>query len=105
MASCSSNSSDGGGKRAAALEALEAQVRASGGDTRELKAPKEAQLAAWIGERARERGIPLADGAAKELATRVGGFVREGDVDRRRPGRAGGQASSRSWLSTVPGRP
>ncbi len=79
-------SSDGGGKRAAALEALEAQVRASGGDTRELKAPKEAQLAAWIGERARERGIPLADGAAKELATRVGGFVREGDVDRRGQG-------------------
>jgi DNA polymerase III delta subunit len=79
-------SSDGGGKRAAALETLEAQVREAGGETREFKAPKEGQLAAWIGERAKERGIPLADGAAKELATRVGGFVREGDVDRRGQG-------------------
>jgi len=77
---------DGGGKRPAALEALEAQIRQAGGETREFKAPKEGQLAAWIGERAKERGIPLAEGAAKELATRVGGFVREGDVDRRGQG-------------------
>ena len=41
----------------------------------------------WIEERAGERGVRLERGAAQELATRVGAFVREGDVDRRRQGR------------------
>jgi DNA polymerase III delta subunit len=68
------------------LEDLAAAVAAAGGDVRELRAPKEGQLAAWIEARARERGVALAAGAARELATRVGGFVREGDVDRRRQG-------------------
>ncbi len=42
-----------------------------------------ARLAAWIDSEARDRGIRLATGAAKELAARIGGFVREGDADRR----------------------
>ena len=62
-------------------------VRAAGGDVRRFEAPREGALAAWIEARARERDIKLAPGAAKELATRVGGFVREGDVDRREQGR------------------
>lgn len=62
-------------------------VRAAGGDVRRFEAPREGALAAWIEARARERQIALATGAAKELATRVGGFVREGDVDRREQGR------------------
>jgi DNA polymerase III delta subunit len=62
-------------------------VRAAGGDVRRFEAPREGALAAWIEGRAKERGIQLAPGAAKELATRVGGFVREGDVDRREQGR------------------
>ena len=37
--------------------------------------------------RAREREIRLGPGAARELATRVGGFVREGDVERQQQGR------------------
>jgi hypothetical protein len=61
-------SSDGGGKRGAALEALETQSLGRRRDPR-VQGPKEGQLAAWIGERAKERGIPLAEGAAKELAT------------------------------------
>jgi len=77
---------DGSNRRAAALVAVAKAVRDAGGEVRELPAPKEGQLANWIEQRARERGIPLAPGAAKELATRVGGFVREGDVDRRRQG-------------------
>jgi DNA polymerase-3 subunit delta len=72
-----------GGRRSAALEQLEAAVRAAGGEAREFRAPREGQLAAWIEARAAERGMRLAPGAAKELAGRVGGFVREGDVDRR----------------------
>lgn len=77
---------DASNRRAVALTALEAAVREAGGEVRELRAPKEGQLAAWIETRARERGIALGPGAARELATRVGGFVREGDVDRRRQG-------------------
>jgi DNA polymerase III delta subunit len=59
---------------------------ARGGRTAELRAPTEGRLAAWIEARAAERGVHLGRGAAHELATRVGGFVREGDVDRRRMG-------------------
>ena len=78
--------STGDGRRAAALEGLEAAVKAAGGEVREFKAPREAGLAAWIGQRAAERGIALDAAAAEELARRVGGFVREGDVDRRGQG-------------------
>jgi DNA polymerase III delta subunit len=78
--------SSDGSRRSKALEDLAAAVAAAGGEVRELRAPKEGQLAAWIEQRAAERGVQLAPGAARELATRVGGFVREGDVDRRRQG-------------------
>src|SRR4029078_6927755 len=36
----------------------------------------------WIESEARERGLTLAPGAAKVLAERVGGFVREADAER-----------------------
>ncbi len=58
----------------------------AGGEARELRAPTEGRLAAWIELRAGERGVLLGRGAAQELAMRIGGFVREGDVDRRRTG-------------------
>ena len=75
-----------GGRRPAGLETIRAAVRARGGETAELRAPTEGRLAAWIEERARERGIRMGRGAAAELGRRLGGFVREGDVDRRRVG-------------------
>ena len=75
---------DGGGKRSAALQALEAAVLTAGGEAREHKAPKEGELTAWIQGRARERGMTIEQPAARELARRVGGFVRESDVDRQR---------------------
>ena len=40
----------------------------------------------WIEERAAERGMRLGRGAGQELANRIGAFVRENDVDRRRQG-------------------
>jgi DNA polymerase III delta subunit len=43
-------------------------------------------MARWIEDRAGERGLRLAPGAARTLAERVGAFVREADVDRRRQG-------------------
>ncbi len=62
-------------------------IRANGGDVRPFVAPRQDALAAWIEQRARERQIKLAGGVARELATRVGGYVREGDVERQQQGR------------------
>ncbi len=67
--------------------ALAEKIRAAGGDVRPLVAPRQDALAAWIEQRARERSIKLEGGVARELATRVGGFVREGDVERQQQGR------------------
>ena len=58
-------------------------IRGAGGTVQAVASPKEGALAAWIDSEAHERGVRLAPGAAKELATRIGGFVREGDADRR----------------------
>lgn len=68
-------------------KALADAIAAAGGVVRRFDAPREGGLAAWLEVRAKERGIALGPGAARELATRVGGFVREGDVDRRQQGR------------------
>ncbi len=77
---------DGSQRRARALEELASAVSAAGGHVRQLVAPKEGGMARWIGERAAERRITIEPAAADLLARRVGGFVREGDVDRRRQG-------------------
>jgi DNA polymerase-3 subunit delta len=77
---------DGGSRRSAALQGLETAVRAAGGEVKAFKAPRQGELAAWIRGRADERDMELTPEAARELARRVGGFVREGDVDRQRQG-------------------
>jgi len=58
-------------------------IAAAGGVVRRHESPREGALAAWIDSEARDLGLRLAPGAAKELARRIGGFVREGDADRR----------------------
>jgi DNA polymerase III delta subunit len=75
------------GKKDPPARAVADAIRALGGEVRRFEAPREGALAGWVEARARERGIALGPGAARELATRVGGFVREGDVDRRNQGR------------------
>lgn len=75
------------GKKDPPSKALSDAIRAAGGEVRRFEAPREGGLAAWVEARARERGIALGPGAARELATRIGGFVHEGDVDRRQQGR------------------
>ena len=72
-----------GRKRSAALVGLEASVKKAGGSSRAHTAPKAHELAGWVTGRGRELGISLDDAAAGELATRVGGYVTDGDVDRR----------------------
>jgi len=78
---------DGSGRRPKSLEDLAATVADAGGDVRQFVAPREGGMARWIEERATERGMRLERGTAEALARKVGAFVREGDVDRRRQGR------------------
>jgi DNA polymerase III delta subunit len=78
---------DGSARRLKSLEDLAAAVAAAGGETRQVVAPREGGMARWIEERATEQGMHLERGAAEALARKVGAFVREGDVDRRRQGR------------------
>jgi len=77
---------DRSAKAPAALDALRELVRGAGGEAREFKAPKGGAMTRWIEDRAAERSIRLEPGAARELATRIGAMVAEGDVDRRRQG-------------------
>lgn len=58
-------------------------VRKAGGEVRGFSAPKAGALAGWIEALARERGVQLGSGAARELASRVGGYVTDNDADRR----------------------
>ena len=61
-------------------------LKAHGGEIRRFQAPTAGGLSRWIDDRARERGLDLTQGSAQELARRVGAFVSEADVDRRRQG-------------------
>jgi DNA polymerase III delta subunit len=62
-------------------------ISAAGGIVREFRAPKAGELSAFIEAEARERGVALGAGAAKELAARIGGFVTQGDAERRHQSR------------------
>ena len=75
------------GTREAPSKTVAEAIRGAGGVVAQLQAPREGALAAWIEARAREREIKLGNGAARELATRIGGFIREGDVERQQQGR------------------
>jgi len=73
-----------GGKATAPSTEMRHAVEALGGSVREFAAPSRERMEAWIADRARELEISLGPGAARLLAERVGAYVREGDVDRRR---------------------
>lgn len=75
---------DGGSRPSKAAEGLREAVKEHGGTVREYPALTRERMERWIGERAGELGLTLGPGAARLLAERVGAFVREGDVDRRR---------------------
>jgi len=70
------------GRKAPPHKPLVEAVASLGGVVREFKAPRAGALAGWIEAEARSRQLVLAAGAAKELATRVGGFVQEHDAER-----------------------
>jgi len=71
------------GAKAPGQPKLAEAIRAAGGALKLFESPKEGGFAAWIEAEARGRGMHLLPGTAKAIATRVGGFVREGDAERR----------------------
>jgi DNA polymerase-3 subunit delta len=71
------------GAKAPGQTKLAEAVRGLGGRVVAIQSPKEGALTAWVESEAHDRGLRLAPGAGKELAGRVGGFVREGDAERR----------------------
>lgn len=58
-------------------------VTAAGGRVAHAIAPRPTALGAWIEAEARDRGLAMALGAAREIAERLGSRVTDGDVDRR----------------------
>jgi len=71
------------GAKAPTPKRLADAIAAAGGTVRQFAAPKGGALSGWIEAEARERGLHLIPGTAKVLAERVGGFVQEGDAERR----------------------
>ena len=81
---CFSDLAGTDGKASAASEELRRAVRDAGGTLAEFPALTRERMEGWLERRAVELGATLGPGAAHLLAERVGAFVREGDVDRRR---------------------
>jgi DNA polymerase III delta subunit len=73
-----------GGSGPAQQGSLRDAVQAAGGLVRDFPALSRERMEGWITSRAAELELALAPGAARLLAERVGAYVREGDVDRRR---------------------
>ncbi len=74
----------GAARTPAAKGVLRDAVREAGGLVTEFQVPMGGRLESWLVERAAELGSTLEPVAAHLLAERIGGHVREGDVDRRR---------------------
>lgn len=68
----------------AAAGVLRDAIAAAGGTVREFPALTRERMEGWLRGRASELGVRLDPAAGRLLAERVGAFVREGDVDRRR---------------------
>ena len=73
-----------GGKPTAQGTELRDSVQARKGEVRDFPALSRERMEGWINNRAKELEVTLGPGAARLLAERVGAYVREGDVDRRR---------------------
>ena len=81
---CLCDLSSGGGRPGAGATVIRDAVAAAGGVLGEFPVPTRERMETWIVARARELAISMDNGAARLLAERVGAYVRESDVDRRR---------------------
>ncbi len=75
---------DPGGRRPAYLDQLQQAVTKRAGRVLSFRAPTRERMHAFIADRAHDVGVEIEPAAARLLGERVGGWVREGDVDRRR---------------------
>ena len=75
---------DGTSRRNRGANPLRDAIATSNGSVREFPALTKERMERFAEERASELGLRLGPGAARLLAERVGAYVREGDVDRRR---------------------
>lgn len=73
-----------GGKPTVQGTELRDAVQARKGEVKDFAALSKERMEGWIISRAKELEVTLGPGAPRLLAERVGAFVREGDVDRRR---------------------
>lgn len=55
----------------------------AGASVRLFETPKAGSLTGWIESEARDQGVTLGPGTAREIAQRLGAFVTQGDVERR----------------------
>ncbi len=92
------------GAKAPPQKRLADAIAAAGGVVREFRSPRGGSLVGWIESEARDRGLRLEGGAAKELAERIGGLVQEGDVERRHQTRIAAAELDKLALYR-PGRP
>lgn len=81
---CITDLTASGAKTPAARGLLRDAIAEAGGVVQEFRVPAAGQLEPWLMRRAKELEIELQPPAARLLAERVGGHVRESDVDRRR---------------------
>lgn len=81
---CFSDLIGSGARGPAGKGTLRDAVVAAGGRVQEFQVPPAGRLELWLRERAGQVGVDLEPAAARLLAERVGGHVREADVDRRR---------------------
>jgi len=81
---CVTDLTTSGAKSPAARGTLRDAIAESGGVVREFQVPAAGRFEPWLMTRAEELEIILEPAAARLLAERVGGHIRESDVDRRR---------------------
>jgi DNA polymerase III delta subunit len=81
---CITDLTASGAKGPAARGVLRDAIADAGGLVQEFRTPAAGKLEPWLVVRARELEIELEPQAARLLAERVGGHIREADVDRRR---------------------
>ncbi len=71
-------------RRPAAVDQLQQAVADRAGRVFALRAPTQERMQTFIVDRGREIGLEVEPAAARLLGERIGAWVREGDVDRRR---------------------
>lgn len=71
------------GSKGPSRKTLSERIVKAGGQVLQRVSPTGGGLAGWIEREAKERGVVLGPGAAGELANRVGGFIHQGDAERR----------------------